>query len=181
MTDYCEITCKRPAKAEGPKPSLLKRKIDVPELKTSIRLRVSEEGLNVLKEKGGLKAFLKDRNEKNLSQKLMRVKSLLGLPTDAEVKKQAEEKAAAAKKAEEAAAAKEAKAAEEAAAKEAKAAEAAAAKEAKAAEAAKEEAPAEEAAAPAEENAAPEAEAKEETPAKEAAAPEEKAEAAKSE
>lgn len=64
MSRYCEVTKKRPAPTtEGKKPSLLKRKLEVKELKESIRLRVSEAGLKAVKDAGGLVGFIKAQGE----------------------------------------------------------------------------------------------------------------------
>lgn len=125
MTKICEITRKK-AKSlkEGEKrPNLLKRSIEVPELKGSVRLRVSSEGMEVLKKTGGLVNFLKERDEKKLSPKLYHLKVRLGLPThreieEAKAKEEAKQKAKEEKeaKAAEAAAKAEAEAAKEAAA-----------------------------------------------------------------
>jgi ribosomal protein L28 len=121
MSHLCEITRKRyrrnglpPSpgkKSEKRKPELLKRKIEVKELKGFVRLSVSPEGLELLKKSGGLAKFLKDREEKKLSTKLVRLKhKLYGKPKQEE-KEEIKEKSASAKATEDKApAAKEAKA-----------------------------------------------------------------------
>ncbi|PIR26037.1 MAG: hypothetical protein COV43_03365 [Deltaproteobacteria bacterium CG11_big_fil_rev_8_21_14_0_20_42_23] len=94
MANVCEITRKKSPKAEAGKKSVLqKRKIELPEFKTAYRLHVSEEGLKVLKDKGGLASFLKEQDEKKLSAKLQRVKRKHGLVKQEE--KKAEEAPAA--------------------------------------------------------------------------------------
>ncbi|MDX1387257.1 MAG: hypothetical protein R3257_06670 [bacterium] len=78
---------------------LLKRNIKIPEIKASINLKVSEEGLKMLQEAGGLSQFLKDRDDKKLSPRLLKLKRRIhGEP---EPEKPAEEAPAAEKPAEE--------------------------------------------------------------------------------
>ncbi len=80
----CEITLKkfrqngsptaRGKKNEQAKPVLLRRKVEVKEIKGSVRLAVCAEGLEILKKSGGLAKFLKDREDKKLSSRLLRLK-----------------------------------------------------------------------------------------------------------
>lgn len=74
----CEITMTKEGRPEaGKRPDLLHRKIEVPELKTSIRLKISSAGLKLLDEAGGLAKFLAERDEKKLSSKLSGLKQKL--------------------------------------------------------------------------------------------------------
>lgn len=168
--NICEITLKKDQTPEGQKrPDVLNRKIEVSELKSTVRLKMSVAGLKALKEVGGITQFLTERDEKKLSPKLLKLKNKLIAAGKIEVKQEepepTEEAAAAAPAAEAQAETAEgaeapAEAAPEAAKPEEKAAEEAApAEEAKAEEKPAEEAPVEEKPAePAsEEAAAPEA------------------------
>jgi ribosomal protein L28 len=110
MAQICEITRKRiphfsNLPADQKKDSkvryrqILKRKIKVPEIKGSINLKVSIEGLELVKKAGGLAAFLKDRADNKLSPQLLKIKrKIYGEPKKEE--KPAPEAAAAAPKAE---------------------------------------------------------------------------------
>lgn len=92
MSRLCEITRKKvphPVHGTGsaPKrPVLLKRKIDFAELKTTVRLKVSEEGLQKLKAVGGLGKFLVQTEDKKLGPGLLKLKNRL--PEVQEAKKQ---------------------------------------------------------------------------------------------
>lgn len=96
MSRLCEITRKKvphPVHLTGsaPKrPVLLKRKIDFAELKTTVRLKVSEEGLQKLKAVGGLGKFLVQTEDKKLGPELLKLKNQL--PEVQEAKKQADKK-----------------------------------------------------------------------------------------
>lgn len=107
MTQICEITRKRiphfsnlPEEArKNPKSYrrvLLKRKIKVPEINGSINIKISEEGLSLIKKAGGLASFLKARSDNKLSPRLLRLKRKIhGEPVEekpAEEKSQAEAK-----------------------------------------------------------------------------------------
>jgi ribosomal protein L28 len=105
MPRICEITRKKIphlqniAGEQKPDPkayqrALLKRNIKVPEIKGSVNLKVSEEGLKLIKEAGGLSKFLKDRDDKKLSPRLLKLKRrIYGEPKP---EKPAEEEAPAA-------------------------------------------------------------------------------------
>ncbi len=161
----CEITLKKGQTSEGQKrPDLLNRKIEVPDLKRTVRLKVSAAGIEALKAAGGVTKFLEEREEKKLTPKLRKLKAKLIEAGKIKVKAPEPEPT------EEAPAKAEAPAEGEAPAEEVKAEEAPK-------EEAKEEKPAEEA--PKEEAKAEEApaeEAKEEKPAEEAPKEEEKSE-----
>ena len=90
----CEITLKRDQTPEGQKsPDLLNRKIEVPDLKTSVRLRISSTGIKVLEEAGGITKFLEAREEKKLLPKLIKLKQKLIEAGKIIVKKEEAEKA----------------------------------------------------------------------------------------
>lgn len=85
MASVCEITRKRvPHFSNLPEDNrpdvkayrrvLLKRKVKVPEVQGSVNLWVTEEGLKQVKEAGGLAKFLKDRDDKKLTPKLLKLK-----------------------------------------------------------------------------------------------------------
>ena len=85
MPRICEITRKRVShfsnlpEADRPDPKayrrvLLKRKIKVPEIKGAVNLWVTDEGLKQVKTAGGLAKFLKDRDDKKLNTKLLKLK-----------------------------------------------------------------------------------------------------------
>lgn len=105
MARICEITRKKIPHFQNisgeqkPDPkayqrTLLKRNIKVPEIKGSVNLKVSEEGLKLIKEAGGLSKFLKDRDDKKLSPRLLKLKRrIYGEPKP---EKPAEEEAPAA-------------------------------------------------------------------------------------
>lgn len=84
MTRICDITGKKAQKlSNGTKrPDILKRKIEVPELKESIRLRLSSHGLKVLEESGGLVAYLKKNAAKKVSPKLETLKRRLNIGSE---------------------------------------------------------------------------------------------------
>lgn len=83
MAKYCEVTLKKQApknnseENKNKKPLILKRKIEIKELKESVRLRLSEEGLKALSEAGGIAGYLKANLDKKLSQKLEAIKNKL--------------------------------------------------------------------------------------------------------
>lgn len=90
MAKLCDITGKKAQKlSNGTKrPDILKRKIEVPELKESIRLRLSSHGLKVLEESGGVVAYLKKNPAKKVSPKLETLKRRLHIGP--EISKEAE-------------------------------------------------------------------------------------------
>jgi ribosomal protein L28 len=73
----CEVTRKRGQKIEGKRPDLLSRKIEIPELKSSLRLKLSAEGAKVIKDAGGVTKFLQDQEEAKLSPKLAKLRAQL--------------------------------------------------------------------------------------------------------
>lgn len=73
---------------------LLKRKIKVLEVNGSISLKISEEGAKLLKETGGLAKFLKDRDDKKLSPRLLKLKRKIHGEPEPEKPKEEEAKAA---------------------------------------------------------------------------------------
>ncbi len=153
--NICEITLKRDQTPEGQKrPDVLNRKIEVSELKSTVRLKVSVAGLKALEAAGGITKFLTERDETKLSPKLLKLKNKLLAAGKIKVKQEEPEAAeeAAPEEAAEAAATEEKP--EEKPAKEAVPAEEAKAQEKPAEEAPAEEKPAEPAS---EEAAAPEA------------------------
>ncbi len=85
MARICEISRKRVShfsnlpEADRPDPKayrriLLKRKVKVPEIKGAVNLWVTEAGLKEVKSAGGLAKFLKDRDDKKLTPKLLKLK-----------------------------------------------------------------------------------------------------------
>jgi ribosomal protein L28 len=110
MAQICEITRKKVRHfsnlseeqkkgIKAPQRQLLKRKIVLPEVKGSVNLKVSDQGLELIKKAGGLAAFLKDRADNKLSSELLKLKRKIhGEPKKEE--KPAEQPAAAAPKAE---------------------------------------------------------------------------------
>lgn len=98
MARLCEITRKRaphPRNQEGgpqKRPDLLKRKVELKELNRTIRLWISAKGLEQVKAKGGLGAFLVDAQDKKLSKKLKSIRAQLPA---VKKKLEAEQKAAA--------------------------------------------------------------------------------------
>lgn len=90
MAKLCDVTGKKSQKLiNGAKrPDLLKRKIDVPELKESIRLSLSSHGLKVLEEAGGIVKYLKKDPAKKCSPKLEALKVRLNIRVE-EPKKEA--------------------------------------------------------------------------------------------
>lgn len=83
MARLCEITRQKTTPMEliegkvVKKPTLLKRKIPLKELECSVRLWVSENGVKVLQEQGGLGAYLAKAEEKSLSAKLKKIREQL--------------------------------------------------------------------------------------------------------
>ena len=77
----CEVTLKKEkiegAAAGSKRPGILHRRVEVPELKSSVRLKVSTEGMEAIKTAGGLVKFLEQRDEKKLSKKLRLLKQKL--------------------------------------------------------------------------------------------------------
>lgn len=115
--NLCEITLKKDQTPEGQKrPDLLIRKIEVPELKGHIRLKVTVAGLKVLKDAGGITKFLTERDEAKLLPKLKKLKAKLVAAGKIKVKapEPTAEEVAAAEKAKAEAAPKEEAAKEEA-------------------------------------------------------------------
>ena len=175
MSQICEITKKKiphisnlPEGEKGDPKShrrlLLKRKVKVPEIKGTVSLKVTAEGLKEVNAAGGLAKYLKDADDKKLSTRLLRLKRKIhGEPKP---EKPSSAKATEGKPAEEAKA--EAAPAPAAAAAPAEKPAEAKAEEKPAPEEKKEAAPAEKPAEEAKAEAAPAEEKKEETPAAEA-------------
>lgn len=90
MAKLCDITGKKAQKlGNGTKrPDILKRRIEVPEVKESIRLRLSSSGLKILEESGGVVGYLKKNPAKKVSPKLETLKRRLNIGP--EIPKEAE-------------------------------------------------------------------------------------------
>lgn len=97
----CEITLKKEkvaaAGAGSKRPDILHRSIKVPELKGSVRLKLSTAGVQLIQSAGGLVKFLEQQqDDKKLSQKLRLLKQKLlaqGIIKTPEPEKAAEEAA----------------------------------------------------------------------------------------
>ena len=79
MANICEVSKKRYPKkpAQGKRPEVLSRKIEIAGSKEAVRLNVSSNGLKLLNEAGGLVNFLKERETKSLLPRLARLKKRL--------------------------------------------------------------------------------------------------------
>ncbi len=106
----CEVTRKKAQATEGKRPDILSRRVDVPELKSKLRLKLSAEGIKIIKDAGGIAKYLADIDEAKLSTKLkaLRAKLIDKGAIKIKVEKPVEEVAPAEAAAEEAAPAEEA-------------------------------------------------------------------------
>lgn len=99
----CEVTLKKDRTPAGQKrPELLHRTVELPELKGTVRLLLSTEGLKVLSEAGGLTKFLQERSDKKLSARLKKIKTKLVAAGAITIKQEAPEQTEAPQPTEEA-------------------------------------------------------------------------------
>ncbi|MCP5468664.1 MAG: hypothetical protein H7A32_05285 [Deltaproteobacteria bacterium] len=98
MAQICEITRKRVPHThnlgEGEQADkLLKRKIEIKEIKDAVRLKVSKQGLERIKQAGGLGKWISQQSEEQLKNNPKFKKLYDRLPESMKPKKQEEEKA----------------------------------------------------------------------------------------